>query len=136
MHLENFRHKGLRQLYADDNPKGVQPATADKLRKLLFAIETAERLEELEKFPGWTRVKVTTGWILANGCSRGQSNLRADVIDIASRKQLSPSIGFAAIEVGHVHVYLPTGEYVVNLLVVITTYRCISIQVEWLVILA
>jgi toxin HigB-1 len=53
MHLENFRHKGLRQLYADDNPKGVQPATADKLRKLLFAIETAERLEELEKFPGW-----------------------------------------------------------------------------------
>jgi toxin HigB-1 len=53
MHLENFRHKGLRQLYANDNPKGVQPATADKLRKLLFAIETAERLEELEKFPGW-----------------------------------------------------------------------------------
>ena len=74
MHLENFRHKGLRQLYANDNPKGVQPATADKLRKLLFAIETAERLEELEKFPGW-RLHPLKGylkgyWSLTVSCGR------------------------------------------------------------------
>ena len=26
---------------------------ADKLRKLLFALETAETLEQLDRFPGW-----------------------------------------------------------------------------------
>jgi plasmid maintenance system killer protein len=26
---------------------------ADKLRKLLFAIETAEAIEQLGRFPGW-----------------------------------------------------------------------------------
>jgi proteic killer suppression protein len=53
MRLVRFRHKGLRQLHEDGNRKGVPPATADKLRKLLFAIETAETLEQLSLFPGW-----------------------------------------------------------------------------------
>ncbi|MGA9510358.1 MAG: type II toxin-antitoxin system RelE/ParE family toxin [Candidatus Sulfotelmatobacter sp.] len=35
------------------NSKGVPSAMADKLRKLLFAIETAETLEQLRPFPGW-----------------------------------------------------------------------------------
>jgi len=48
-----FRHKGLRQLHEDGNARGVPSAMADKLRKLLFAIETAERLEQLGHFPGW-----------------------------------------------------------------------------------
>jgi plasmid maintenance system killer protein len=42
MQLARFRHKGLRQLHEDGNAKGVPPALADKLRKLLFALETAE----------------------------------------------------------------------------------------------
>jgi plasmid maintenance system killer protein len=41
MHLLRFRHKGLRELYEDDIAKGVPSAMADKLRKLLFAMETA-----------------------------------------------------------------------------------------------
>ena len=41
MQLVRFRHKGLRQLHEDGNAKGVPPAMADKLRKLLFALETA-----------------------------------------------------------------------------------------------
>ena len=53
MHLTRFRHKGLRQLHADDNAKGVQPAMADKLRKLLFALETADDLDQMSRFPGW-----------------------------------------------------------------------------------
>ena len=48
-----FRHKGLRQLYEDDDPKGVPPAMADKLRKLLFALETANSLGQVSRFPGW-----------------------------------------------------------------------------------
>ena len=53
MRLTRFRHKGLRQFHADDNAKGVQPAMADKLRKLLFALETAEDLDQVSRFPGW-----------------------------------------------------------------------------------
>jgi proteic killer suppression protein len=53
MQLVRFRHKGLRQLHEDGNAKGVPAAMADKLRKLLFALETAETLEQLGRFRGW-----------------------------------------------------------------------------------
>jgi toxin HigB-1 len=53
MRPTRFRHKGLRRLYANDNAKGLSPAQSDKLRKLLFALETAESLEQVERFPGW-----------------------------------------------------------------------------------
>jgi toxin HigB-1 len=49
----NFRHKGLRRLHEEGNARGVPAAVADKLRKLLFALETAETLEQLGRFPGW-----------------------------------------------------------------------------------
>jgi proteic killer suppression protein len=53
MQLVRFRYKRLRQLHEDGNAKGVQASMADKLRKLLFALETADRLEQLARFPGW-----------------------------------------------------------------------------------
>ncbi len=53
MQLVRFRHKGLRQLYADGIAKGVPSAMADKLRKLMLALETAEALEQMNRFPGW-----------------------------------------------------------------------------------
>jgi proteic killer suppression protein len=53
MRLAGFRHKGLRRLYADDNAKGLSVAIVDKLRKLLFAMETAQDIEQLQRFPGW-----------------------------------------------------------------------------------
>jgi proteic killer suppression protein len=53
MLLVRFRHKGLRQLREDGNAKGLPSAMADKLSKLLFALQTAETLEQLDRFPGW-----------------------------------------------------------------------------------
>jgi len=53
MRLVRFRHKGLKQLHEDETAKGMPPAMAAKLRKLLFALETAETLEQLDRFPGW-----------------------------------------------------------------------------------
>jgi proteic killer suppression protein len=53
MQLVRFRHKDLRHLHEDGNAKAVPSAMADKLRKLLFALETAETLEQLRRFPGW-----------------------------------------------------------------------------------
>jgi plasmid maintenance system killer protein len=51
MQLVRFRHKGLKQLHEEGAAKGVPPAMADKLRKLLFVLETAETLEQLRRFP-------------------------------------------------------------------------------------
>ena len=53
MRLAGFRHKGLRQLYEDDNSKALSIAAVDKLQKLLFALETAQNLEQVRRFPGW-----------------------------------------------------------------------------------
>jgi len=53
MRLVRFRDKGLRQLYEGGRARGVPPAMADKLRKLLFAMDTSETLQQLERFPGW-----------------------------------------------------------------------------------
>ena len=53
MQLVRFRDKGLRHLHEDGNARGVPSAMADKLRKLLFALETAETMEQLGRFPGW-----------------------------------------------------------------------------------
>jgi len=60
MQLARFRDKGLRQLHEDGNARGVPSAMAGKLRKLLFALETAETLEQLGRFPGW-RLHPLTG---------------------------------------------------------------------------
>lgn len=62
MQLTGFRHKGLRNLHADDNAKGVPPAMADKLRKLLFALETANSLEQVSRFPGWKLHALKGAW--------------------------------------------------------------------------
>ena len=61
MQLVRFRHKGLRQLHENGNAKGVPSAMADKLRKLLFALETAGTLEQLDRFPGWKLHPLTGG---------------------------------------------------------------------------
>lgn len=53
MKLVRFRHKGLKALYLDNDGKGVPAAMSDKLRKLLFSLETANSLDQLSRFPGW-----------------------------------------------------------------------------------
>jgi plasmid maintenance system killer protein len=52
MQFAGFRHKGLRRLYEEGNAKTLPPAMADKLRKLLFALETAHGLGQVSRFPG------------------------------------------------------------------------------------
>jgi toxin HigB-1 len=53
MHLTRFLHKGLQQFYEDGSARGVQSSVADKLRKLLFALETADDLDQVGHYPGW-----------------------------------------------------------------------------------
>ena len=53
MDLTRFRHRGLERLYEGKNTKGIPSGMLDKLRKLLFALETASSLKQLKRFPGW-----------------------------------------------------------------------------------
>jgi proteic killer suppression protein len=53
MRLVRFRHKGLARLYTGDKGPRVPPEMADKLRKLLFALNTADNLDQMRRFPGW-----------------------------------------------------------------------------------
>jgi plasmid maintenance system killer protein len=57
MQLVRFRHKGLRQLHEDGNTKGLPPAMADKLRKPLSALETAERWNNSAGFRGGSCIR-------------------------------------------------------------------------------
>ena len=90
MQLVRFRHKGLRQLHEDGSAKGVPSAMVNKLRKLLFALETAETLEQLRRFPGWKlhplkgdrkgswSLTVTGNWRLIFGYDE-QTNTASDI---------------------------------------------------------
>ena len=48
-----FRNKGLRQLYLEDNPKSVPANAANKLSKILLALQTADNFDQVSRFPGW-----------------------------------------------------------------------------------
>ena len=52
MRIAGFRHKGLQRLYLKRDTKGVSPVMVDKLRKLLLAMDTANSLDQLDRFPG------------------------------------------------------------------------------------
>ena len=43
-----FRHKGLRQLFEDDNPKGVNAEHVRKLRQILGLLDAAQTVEALD----------------------------------------------------------------------------------------
>jgi toxin HigB-1 len=53
MDLIRFRHKGLKLFYMEEDGKNIPSGMADKLRRLLFALETADNLEQVKRFPGW-----------------------------------------------------------------------------------
>ena len=57
MRLIKFRHKGLRQLYLEDNPRGVSASHLDKVRKILVALETASALEQVGRFRAGSAIR-------------------------------------------------------------------------------
>jgi toxin HigB-1 len=53
MAIKSIKHKGLRRLYETGDARGVRAAFVDKLRDMLFALDTAEAIDEVETVPGW-----------------------------------------------------------------------------------
>ena len=45
--IESFRHKGLRQLFEDDNQKGLNAEHLRKIRQILAVLNAAETIEAL-----------------------------------------------------------------------------------------
>ena len=50
-----IRHKGLRRLWEEDDPRGVPPESAAKLKRMLAALHHAGSPERLAaaSLPGW-----------------------------------------------------------------------------------
>ena len=59
MKIRNFLHRGLRQLYLDDNPKGVPPDTVGKLRKMFAYLDDIEGARELWALTIWKAQTLT-----------------------------------------------------------------------------
>lgn len=55
----HIKHKGLRKLYEEDSPKGVQRQYAEKIRRMLFKLEDAVSPQDLD-LPGY-RLHALTG---------------------------------------------------------------------------
>ena len=50
--IKSFRHKGLKRLYEDDDPRGVAPEHLVKLRNILARLDAAGSAEDLN-LPGF-----------------------------------------------------------------------------------
>ena len=46
--IERFKHKGLRQLFEDDNPKGVNPEHVRKIKQILGLLNAAQEIADLD----------------------------------------------------------------------------------------
>jgi proteic killer suppression protein len=49
--IRSIRHKGLKRLYEDDDPRGVIPEHVEKLRDILDALDTSLAIEGMD-LPG------------------------------------------------------------------------------------
>lgn len=50
--IKTFRHKGLELFYRTGSRRGIQPAHASKLQRLLSKLDTAKTAQDMN-VPGW-----------------------------------------------------------------------------------
>ena len=85
--IQNFRHKGLKQLFESGTLAGVNPQHASRLRRILALLETAETLDDMDltglnlhelkgERKGTWSVKVSGNWRVTFKIKQG------DVIDV------------------------------------------------------
>ena len=51
--IESFRHKGLRQLFEDDNPKRVEREHIRKIKQILALLDAAQDVEFYSTMPAF-----------------------------------------------------------------------------------
>ena len=50
--IDSFRHKGLRRYYETGDTRGIQPAFAKRVRRILTVLDAATSPETFEGLPG------------------------------------------------------------------------------------
>jgi proteic killer suppression protein len=71
--IESFKHKGLRQLFEEDNARGVNAEHLRKIRQILAVLDVAETIDALDlptfhlhplqrDFKGFWAVTVRANW--------------------------------------------------------------------------
>lgn len=55
MAIASFRHRGLRLFYEKNDPSKVlpEPASRKRIKNILGALDTAESISEMRRFPAW-----------------------------------------------------------------------------------
>jgi toxin HigB-1 len=51
--IRSFSHKGLKKLYEEDDVRGINSATVDKVRKMLLFLDDMEDANEMRALPTW-----------------------------------------------------------------------------------
>ena len=57
--IEGFRHKGLRQLFESDNPKGVNADHVRKIKQILALLNAAQKIAYVTAEREFTRLYLT-----------------------------------------------------------------------------
>src|SRR5438132_14089154 len=76
--IESFKHKGLRQLFEDDNPRGVNPEHVRKIRQILSLMNAAQKIADLDystfrlhpltgNLKGFWSITVRANWRIFSG---------------------------------------------------------------------
>jgi proteic killer suppression protein len=60
MQIRSVQHRGLRRLLEKNDPRGIRPDQADRVRKILAVLIVAENTDHVRGPPGW-RVHQLTG---------------------------------------------------------------------------
>lgn len=60
MKIRNVLHKGLLRFIEDDDPSGIQPAIAPKLRRIISFLQDMEYESELQTIPSWRAHQLTS----------------------------------------------------------------------------
>lgn len=59
MRIRNVKHKGLRRLIEADDAAGIPANTADKVRKIVFFLQSMVSEDELRALPTWKPHQLT-----------------------------------------------------------------------------
>ena len=89
--IESFKHRGLRQLFEDDNPRGVNPEHVQKIRHILALMHAAQKIADLDyatfrlhplkgDLKGWWSITVRANWQIIFRFEDG-SALDVDLVD-------------------------------------------------------
>jgi len=89
--IESFRHKGLRQLFEDGDPKGVNPQHVEKIENILGLLDVAQNIADMRipsfrlhalkgDLNGYWAVTVRANWRLVFRFADGRAS-DVDLID-------------------------------------------------------